>query len=131
MLEALLSPLKKKSATDGVSPTTVIVNDSLPTPSSRDDSLPVPEHALDMLVSVLQNVDNPVSFPIELRVNTCTFFLQLQRFTSSDSLAPIREIVLPVLQQIVEDSQEIEEEEKLVKVANALITSWTTPRSST
>lgn len=111
----------------GVLPVSTVVNasNSLPTPSSRNDGLPVPEHALDMLVGVLRNVDNPVNFPIELRVNTCTFFLQLQRYVSNKSLAPIREIVLPVLRQIAEDSQEVEEEEKLTKVANLLITSWT------
>lgn len=126
MLEALTIPLTSKSTTDGVP-----INDSLPTPSSRNDGLSVPEHALDMLVNVLRNVDNPVHFPIELRVNTCTFFLQLQTHASNDSLAPIREIILPVLQQIVDDPQAVEEEEKLVIVANQLIKSWMVPSLST
>ena len=127
VLEALTTALNGKSAIDGASTVSTTVNstDSLPTPSPRNDDLAGPEHALDMLVNVLRNVDNPVNFPIELRVNTCTFFLQLQRHASGDSLAPIREIILPVLQQIAEDSQEVEEEEKLVKVVNQLITSWT------
>ncbi|KAF8797982.1 hypothetical protein BYT27DRAFT_7228589 [Phlegmacium glaucopus] len=133
VLDALTTPLNENSAINGVSPVSITVNanNSLPTPSSRNDGLSVPESALDMLVNVLRNVDNPVNFPIELRVNICTFFLQLQRHASSESLAPIREIVLPVLQQIAEDSQEVEEEEKLAKVANLLITSWTIPRPST
>ena len=117
-------PLNEKLVIDGLSPVSTVP----PTPSSLNDGLPVLEHALDMLVNVLRNVDN---FPIEVRVNTCTFFLQLQKHVSSDSLAPIREIVLPVLKQIIEDSQEVQEDEKLIKVANLLITSWTISRPST
>jgi len=132
VLEALMMPFNGKSAVDGVSPaSTVNANNSFLTPSSRNDGLPVPEHALDMLVNVLRNVDNPVNFPIEVRVNTCTFLLQLQRYVSSDSLAPIRGIVLPVVRQVAEDSQEVEQEEKLAKVANLLVTSWTIPSPST
>jgi len=132
VLEALTVPLNGNSAINGVSPASIIADaSSLPTPPPHNDGLPVPERALDMLVNVLRNVDNPVNFPIELRVNTCTFFLQLQRHASSDLLAPIREIVLPVLQQISEDSQEVDEEEKLAKVVNLLITSWTIPRPPT
>lgn len=134
MLKALTEPLGEKlTIGDGITPvsTAINTNNSPPTPSSssRNDSS-ILEHALDMLLNVLRNVDNPINFPIELRVNTCTFFLQLQKHVSSDSLAPIREIVLPVLQQIVEDSREVEEEEKLTKVANVLITSWTNGRPS-
>ena len=126
VLKALTMPLNEKLAMDGLSqvPATVNSNDSPPTPSSNNDGLQVLRHALDMLISVLRNV----GFPIELRVNTCTFFLQLQKHISSDSLTPIREIVLPVLQQIVEDSPEVEEDDKLTKVANLLITSWINPR---
>ena len=123
MLEALKIPLNEKSVSEGLPVSTP------PTPSTLNDALPVQEHALDMLVNVLRNVDNSINFPIEVRVNTCTFFLQLQKHVSSDSLAPVREIVLPVLQQIVEDS--VQEDEKLIKVANLLNTSWTTTRPST
>ncbi|KDR81566.1 hypothetical protein GALMADRAFT_239590 [Galerina marginata CBS 339.88] len=103
---------------------------SLPTPSSRNDGLPVPRHALDMLVYVLRNVDNPVNFPMEVRLNTCTFFLQLQRHASVISLTRVREAVLPVVQQVAEDSREIEEEEKLAKAANLLLESWTRKQPS-
>ena len=133
VLEALTMPLNEKSVADGLSPLSTAIKtiESPPTPSSLNDSLPVLEHALDMLANVLRNVDNSINFPIEVRVNTCTFFLQLQKHVSSDSLAPIRETILPVLQQIIDDSQEVQEDEKLIKVANLLNTSWTTPRPST
>ena len=133
MLEALTIPLNGKSVTDGLPPVTTAIKiiESSPTPSSLNDGSPAMQHALDMLVNVLRNVDNSINFPIEVRVNTCTFFLQLQKHVSSDSLAPVSEIVLPVLQQIIEDSQEVQEDEKLIKVANLLNTSWTTTRPST
>jgi len=123
VLEALITPLNEKSVTNGLP-----LVSTPPTPPSLSDGSPVLEHALDMLVSVLRNVDN---FPIEVRVNTCTFFLQLQKHVSSDSLAPLRETVLPALQQVIEDSQEVQEDEKLIKVANLLNTSWTISRPST
>lgn len=119
-------PLAEKSVIDGLPPVS-----TPPTPSTLNDGIPVQEHALDMLVNVLRNVDNSINFPIEVRVNTCTFFLQLQKHVSSDSLVIIREIVLPVLRQIIEDSQEVQEDEKLIKVANLLIASWMTTRPST
>lgn len=97
---------------------------SLPTPSSRNDGLPVPRHALDMLVFVLRNVDNPVNFPIEVQINTCTFFLQLQRNAPAGSLTKIRDAVIPVLQQVIEDSEGIKEEEKLLKATKGLLENW-------
>ena len=133
VLEALTMPPNEKSVTDRLSSvsTTTKTIESPPTPSSLNDGLPVLEHALDMLVNVLRNVDNSINFPIEVRVNTCTFFLQLQKHVSSDLLAPIRETVLPVLKRILEDSQEVQEDEKLIKVANLLNTSWTSSRPLT
>ncbi|KAF8902129.1 hypothetical protein CPB84DRAFT_1729336 [Gymnopilus junonius] len=96
----------------------------LPTPSSRNDGLPVPRHALDMLIYVLRNVDNPVNFPVEVRVNACTFFLQFPRYTSGLSLAKVKEAVLPVLEHVVEDSQDVEGEEKLFKAATLVVEKW-------
>ena len=104
------------------------VASSLPTPSSGNDGLPTPRHALDMLVFVLRNVDNPVNFPIEVRINTCTFFLQLPRFAPAASLAKIWDAVVPVVQQVIEDSEGIKEEEKLVKAANVLLENWKRPQ---
>ncbi|KAF8959042.1 hypothetical protein BDZ97DRAFT_2045486 [Flammula alnicola] len=128
VVDALTVPLNGEAP---LSPSASIeVASSLPTPSSRNDGLPVPRHALDMLIFVLRNVDNPVNFPVEVRVNTCTFFLQLQRHASGVSLAKIREAVIPVVQQVVEDSEDVEGEEKLVKAANLLLESWKPQPSS-
>ncbi|KAJ3515802.1 hypothetical protein NLJ89_g1525 [Agrocybe chaxingu] len=122
VLEALFVPLRETSTIEEPPSATA---SSLPTPSSVNDGLPVPRHALDMLVYVLRNVDNPVNFPIEVRVNTCTFFLQLQRHASNEASARVREEVMPVVQQVAEESQEVGGEEKLVKAASMLLNSWT------
>lgn len=117
------------SVEDALSPINGATIAPSPEGSSRDGGLPVPRHALDMLVYVLRNVDNPVNFPYEVRVNTCTFFLQLQRHTVGASLDHVRETVLPVLQEIKQEindyPQGVDREEKLVKAANLLIDSWT------
>jgi len=104
-----------------------------PTSTSSRDGLPVPKHALDMLVFVLRNFDNPVNFPMEVRINACTFFTQLQpnRNVPAASLVRIREAVLPVVQQVAEDSQEVSGEEKLHAAANLLIETWTRRQPST
>ncbi|KAF8201422.1 hypothetical protein BJ912DRAFT_1019387 [Pholiota molesta] len=87
------------------------ITSALPTPSSRNDGLPVPRHALDMLVFVLRNVDNPVNFPIE-------------RHIPAASLANIKDTVIPVVQLVVEDSEDAPEDAKLVKAANLLLENW-------
>jgi len=83
-----------------------------------------------MLLYALKNVDNPVNFPIEVRVNVCTFFLQLQRHASAESLAHVKAAALPVAEYVVEDLQEEPSEEKLFKAATALVKSWTTSTST-
>ena len=131
MLEALKMPLNEKSVIDGLPPVS-----TPPTPSTLNDGIPVRGRLLGVLVGVLGNVRvgglinwKTINFPMEVRVNTCTFFLQLQKHVSRESLAPVREIVLPVLQRIIEGSEV--HDEKLIRVANLLIASWTTTRPST
>ncbi|KAH9484292.1 hypothetical protein JR316_0003773 [Psilocybe cubensis] len=139
VLNALTVPVKNTlpappsiSVEDTLSP----INGAVPSPegSSRDGGLPVPRHALDMLVYVLRNIENPVNFPYEVRVNTCTFFLQLQRHTAGPSLDHVRDTVLPVIQDIKQEISDYPEgvdgEEKLLKAVNLLIDSWTRKQPS-
>jgi hypothetical protein len=77
-----------------------------------------------MLIYALRNVDNPVNFPIEVRVNVCTFLLQLQKNISSEGFARVKTVVLPVVQQVVEELQDEPREEKLLKAASLLAKSW-------
>lgn len=65
--------------------------------------LPVPRHALDMLLFALKNVDNPANFPVEVRVNVCSFFVQLARHTSGDELNKVKGAVRDVLVQLLDE----------------------------
>jgi len=123
VLEALTTALNGNLATEEPLSANSEDSSSLPTPSSRNDGLLVPRHALDMLVFALRNVDNPVNFPLEVRVNICTFFLQLQRHSSAH-LTRVKAIVLPVVEQVAEDSEDVEGEEKLAKAAKLLFETW-------
>lgn len=118
MLNALLAPVNEDHSTrNNASP-------GPPTPPSVNDGLLVPRHALDMLVYALSNVDNPVNFPVEVRVNICNFLLQLQKNVPAESLARVKEEILPVARQVVEESQDDPQEEKLLKAASLLLQLW-------
>ena len=123
MLDALFTPVNQV-AVDATSPNSDTTS-SPPTPSSTQNGLPVPRHALDMLVYALKNVDNPVNFPIEVRVNVCTFFLQLQKNVAAESVSRVKEAVLPVARQVVEYSQDDPKDEKVFKAASLLVNTWT------
>ncbi|KAM6500561.1 hypothetical protein JOM56_003575 [Amanita muscaria] len=56
--------------------------------------------ALDIIIYVLKNVDNPVNFPVEIRLNACAFLLQLGRHTSNEDNSRIRGVVKPVLEKL-------------------------------
>ncbi len=123
VLDSLLTPVN-----EGPTPESNSTNNDAspgpPTPSSVNDGLPVPRHALDMLVYALRNVDNPVNFPVEVRVNICSFLLQLQKNVPAESLARVQEEILPVAKLVVEESQDDPQEEKLLKAASLLLKSW-------
>ncbi|KAJ7097972.1 hypothetical protein B0H15DRAFT_823645 [Mycena belliarum] len=94
------------------------------TPSTRG-RLPVPRNALDMLIAVLKNVDNPVNFQMEVRVNVCSFFAQLTRHTSGPELLRVKDSVKPVVENIAESLENASgKEEMLVKAAKKLLESW-------
>jgi len=124
VLDALLTPVNQV-AVDATSPNSDM-NSSPSTPSSARNGLHVPRHALDMLVYALKNLDNPVNFPIEVRVNICSFFLQLQKNVAAESLAScVKETVLPVARQVVEYSQDDPRDEKVFRAASLLVNTWT------
>jgi len=121
VLDALFNPINQDVSS--TSPITDVPNSSLPTPSSTEDGLPVPQNALDMLIYALRNVDNPVNFPIEVRVNVCTFLLQLQKNVPPEAFGRVKGAVLPVVQQVADELQDEPQEEKLFKAASLLMTS--------
>lgn len=103
VLDALTIPLGLDSPPSPTSPTSPpttasdVGTPSSTTPSSRP-RLNVPRHALDMLIFTLKNIDNPVNFPVEVRANVCSFFVQLARHTSGEELDKVKAAVRPVLE---------------------------------
>lgn len=93
------------------------------TPPDRP-RLPVPRHALDMLTFVLKNVDNPANFPVEVRVNVCSFLLQLDKHASGDELAKVKEVVRPVLENLLEAPGVQTLEEMLEKAIKRVLDAW-------
>jgi hypothetical protein len=107
------------SSTDIEFPVTATVHDRA--------RLPVPRHALDMFVFALKNVDNPANFPVEVRINICSFFVQLSRHTSGDELNIVKEAVRPILVQLLEDDVPQggqPKEEILRKAIQRLLDTW-------
>lgn len=91
------------------------------TPPTRAQ-IPAPRHALDMLISVLRNIDNPVNYPVEVRMNTCSFFVQLAKHTSGPGLESVEDLVRPILEKIVESGEG--KGEKLAPYAKRVLDSW-------
>lgn len=75
-----------------------------------------------MLISVLRNVDNPVNYPIEVRMNTCSFFVQLAKHASGPGLESVEDLVRPILEKIVESGEG--KGEKLAPYAKRVLDSW-------
>lgn len=87
--------------------------------------LPMPRHALDMLIFTLKNVDNPANFPVEVRVNVCSFFVQLCRHTSGEELVKVKTTVQPVLERLSEGLQGAQaKEEMLAKGIKRVLDAW-------
>lgn len=108
VLTAILAPLSSDSSAlpvDLASTSTSDLDSSVATTLDKPH-LPVPQHALDMLVFVLNNVDNPANFPVEIRVNVCSFLLQLGRHASGEQLIKVKETVQPVLESLLENKNE-------------------------
>ncbi|PFH54395.1 hypothetical protein AMATHDRAFT_186396 [Amanita thiersii Skay4041] len=134
-------PLVLKAITEanGLEPPTPI--DALPsastseasspvtTPSSRGGTiLPTPHSALEILVFVLRNVDNPVNFPPEVRVNVCSFLVQLNRNNTPEEMIRVKEVMRPVLERLVEGGPHVlvapGMEDVLKKSIRKVLDSW-------
>ncbi|KAJ6630755.1 hypothetical protein B0H10DRAFT_2160153 [Mycena sp. CBHHK59/15] len=95
------------------------------TPStSTRGRLPIPRNALDMLIAVLKNVDNPVNYQIEVRVNVCSLFVQLTRHNSGPELARVKNSVRPVIESISEKLQSVPAKDMLVTATKKVLDLW-------
>ncbi|SJL00348.1 uncharacterized protein ARMOST_03661 [Armillaria ostoyae] len=130
VLAALLAPfdLPSPPPTEPPSASTSSNSDvsspTLTTPSTRGQ-LPTPRSAAEMLVAVLRNFDNPVNFPVEVRINVCSLLWQVGRYKGGEDISKLRAVIKPVLEQLVEDSPTPQgKEETLVDGAKKVLESW-------
>ncbi|KAG6832376.1 hypothetical protein H0H92_002644 [Tricholoma furcatifolium] len=105
-LDALLVPLSNEipleSPFDPTSPLTT-ASDISPTtsPTKARVRLNIPRHPLDMLIFILKNVDNPANYPVEVRANVCSLFIELSRHGQKDKLEQVKEAVQPILEDLL------------------------------
>ncbi|KAF8636632.1 hypothetical protein AX17_003441 [Amanita inopinata Kibby_2008] len=137
-------PLVIRAIRESAVPESPVPTDSLPTVSSGSETsspmmtpssrggrgLPPVHSALEVLVFVLRNVDNPVNFPVEVRVNACSFLTQLNRNTGVEDMAKVKEAVLPELEKLAKGSANVlvapGMEEVLRKSVKKVLDSWST-----
>lgn len=86
--------------------------------------LPVPRHAFEMLLFVLKNVDNPANYPVEVRVNVCSFLSQLSKHTSGEDLVKVKTAARPVLENVLANPGAQGKEELLEKAIKRLLEAW-------
>ncbi|KAF5381116.1 hypothetical protein D9615_003916 [Tricholomella constricta] len=127
VLDSLTVPLgldMPASPADSTSPLTTATNDvgsPTSTTTSGNTRLNTPRHPLDMLIFTLKNVDNPVNFPVEVRVNVCSFFIQLARHASGEELDRVKATVRPVLESLLLVP---DKEEMLAKAVQRVLDAW-------
>lgn len=63
--------------------------------------LHTPRHALDMLIFVLRNVDNPANYQQEIRINVCALLLQLTKNTPEEDLAQLKGAFRSTLEKLM------------------------------
>lgn len=78
-----------------------------------------------MMIGVLKNVDNPVNFAAEVRMNACSLLIQLVKNNGAAEFATVKETLKPILDKLYDtlgDAQGREEllRAQVVKVREAL-----------
>ncbi|KAF9264723.1 hypothetical protein L218DRAFT_972334 [Marasmius fiardii PR-910] len=106
VLTAILSPVileppppaEPPSASSSVA--TEVSSPTIATPSTRGQ-IPVPRTALDMMIAVIKNVDNPVNFQVEVRINVCSLLIQLgKNCPEEENFGQVKETILPHLKEL-------------------------------
>ncbi|KAJ7582761.1 hypothetical protein C8J56DRAFT_955650 [Mycena floridula] len=134
ILSAILTPLQiefppvppTEPPSTSSSATSDLSSPVMNTPSTHHGGhLPVPRLPLDMLISVLRNVDNPTNFPVEVRINVCSLFFMLGRNASGSELARVKENVRPVLKEVLENVHDAQgKESALIKSIQKVLDAW-------
>ena len=124
VLAAITVPLNADMPNSPVDPTSASTSSDFGSPIASTPSdrvrLALPRHALDMLIFTLRNVDNPANFPVEVRVNVCSFFVQLCKHNSGEELLKVKDAVRPVVEKLVVEAKE----EMLAKAIKRVLVAW-------
>ncbi|KAF5365667.1 hypothetical protein D9758_003317 [Tetrapyrgos nigripes] len=132
VLKAILSPLSfdmlPPPTADPPSASTSVASDvsspTVATPSTRD-RIPVPKTTLDVLISVLKNVDNPVNFQVEVRINSCSLFIQLGKNTSGEEYDKVKDTIRPVFENLLDGLKDATgKDEMLAKSIQKTLETW-------
>ncbi|KIK59870.1 hypothetical protein GYMLUDRAFT_44346 [Collybiopsis luxurians FD-317 M1] len=132
VLKAILAPLSfdtpPPSSADPPSASTSVTTDvsspTIATPSTRG-RLPLSKTPLDMLIAVLKNVDNPVNFQPEVRINVCSLFIQLGRNASGEEFTKVKDTVQPVMDKVLDGLKDAKgKEEMLAKAIKKVLDTW-------
>ncbi|KAF5391423.1 hypothetical protein D9757_001930 [Collybiopsis confluens] len=104
--------------------TTDLSSPTVATPSTRG-RIPLLKTPLDMLIATLKNVDNPVNFQTEVRINVCSLFIQLGRNTSGEESFKVQETVKPVMEKVLDNLKDVKgKEEMLAKAIQKVLDTW-------
>lgn len=77
--------------------------------------LHIPRHALDMLVFVLRNVDNPANYQQEIRINVCALLLQLTKNTPEEDLAQLKRAFRSTLEKLTNKLQSATDKDAMLR----------------
>lgn len=123
ILEALpLPPTEPPSASTSVN--SDVSSPVVHTPT-RQGSLTLPRTALDMLIGALKNVDNPVNFQAEIRMNICSLFIQIGKNGGGEDLKQLKEKVKPVLESVSTSLKSSQgREEQLASQVHKVLDAW-------
>lgn len=106
------------------SPTSDVSSPAVTSPTIRP-KLHVPRHALDMLVFVLRNVDNPANYPQEVRVNVCSLLLQLTKNTPEDDLTKLKGAVRSTLEKLTNRLQSAAGKDEMLRSSvQKVLSAW-------
>lgn len=124
VLDAILTPTPEGNLNEA--PQTPGSEASSATLVNRPPRPPVARHGLEMLVNVLRNTENPVSYPSEIRANVCTFLVHLTRHaTAKEKLQQVQDVIKPVLQKFQESqSTSAQKEEMLSGAVDKVLDLW-------
>jgi len=136
--QLVLRALSKPAAPDNVaspiepiatSPTSDISSPTIASPLlSTRTKLNTPRRALDMLVFILRNVDNPANYPQEVRINVCSLLLQLTKHTLECDLMRVKETVRSTLVKLTNRLQSATgKDERLRNSIQKVLTLWNWP----